>query len=52
MLPKQILCIGEILTLKEIHDEYVFPFAIYVNEMGEEQYAWLSDDCKTIIQVD
>jgi hypothetical protein len=52
MLPQQIQCLGEILTLKEIHDEYVFPFAIYVNEMGEEGIAWLSDDCKTIIQVD
>lgn len=52
MLPQQIKVLGEILTLKEVHNEYVDPFAVYVNNDGEESTAWLSDDCETIIQVD
>lgn len=52
MLPQQIKVLGELLTLKEVHNEYVNPFAVYVNNEGEESIAWLSDDGKTIIQVD
>ena len=52
MLPQQIKVLGEVLTLKETHDPYLYPFAVYVNNEGEESIAWLSDDGKTIIQVD
>lgn len=51
MIPQQIQCLGEILTLKEIHDEYVEPFAIYQNESGELEKVWLTDDCKNILQM-
>ena len=52
MLPQQIKVLGEVLTLKEVHNECVNPFVVYVNNRGEESIAWLSDDGETIIQVD
>ena len=52
MLPKQIQILGSILTLKEVHNEYVNPYAIYTDMHGEESVAWLDDRGENIVQVD
>lgn len=52
MIPNQIKVLGAILTLKEIHNEYVNPYAVYVDGEGGESIAWLDDKCETIVQVD